>query len=589
MKQLDAQQINQKELEQEKKRRLINVLAPPVVEIEADFIKLGGVFVRTLFISSYPRFLSQNWISPIINLDETVDVSIFIQPIPTESVLKKLESQLTGVEADMMEREKKGLIRDPLLEAAYTNIEDLRDKMQTSEERVFKFGLYLMLYGKTKEALEDVENKIKSLLESRLIYAKPVVYKQEQGIVGGLPLGIDNLKLNTSLNTSSLSASFPFVSFDLSDNKGILYGINRHNSSLILFDRFSLENANTVVLGKSGGGKSYAVKLEILRSLMLGIDNIVIDPENEYKYLAEATGGSFFHISLTSGDHINPFDIPQPQPDDKPQEVYRANVITLMGLLKLMLGSMTPEEESVLNEAIDQTYASYDITADTESFWKKSPPLMRDLQAVLESMQGGEALGQRLEKYTKGIYSGFLNERTNVELNDQLVVLSIRDMEEELRPIAMYIIIDYIWGAIRRELKKRILTIDEAWWMLQQKESASFLFGIAKRARKYFLGLTTISQDIADFLSSDYGRAIIANSSLQILMKQSPTTIDQVQEVFNLTDEEKLLLLEDNVGEGLFFAGTKHVAIKIMSSYIEDQIITSDPEQLLEIKRMKEN
>src|SRR3990167_191933 len=589
MKQLDAQQINQKELEQEKKRRLINVLAPPVVEIEADFIKLGGVFVRTLFISSYPRFLSQNWISPIINLDETVDVSIFIQPIPTESVLKKLESQLTGVEADMMEREKKGLIRDPLLEAAYTNIEDLRDKMQTSEERVFKFGLYLMLYGKTKEALEDVENKIKSLLESRLIYAKPVVYKQEQGIVGGLPLGIDNLKLNTSLNTSSLSASFPFVSFDLSDNKGILYGINRHNSSLILFDRFSLENANTVVLGKSGGGKSYAVKLEILRSLMLGIDNIVIDPENEYKYLAEATGGSFFHISLTSGDHINPFDIPQPQPDDKPQEVYRANEITLMGLLKLMLGSMTPEEESVLNEAIDQTYASYDITADTESFWKKSPPLMRDLQAVLESMQGGEALGQRLEKYTKGIYSGFLNERTNVELNDQLVVLSIRDMEEELRPIAMYIIIDYIWGAIRRELKKRILTIDEAWWMLQQKESASFLFGIAKRARKYFLGLTTISQDIADFLSSDYGRAIIANSSLQILMKQSPTTIDQVQEVFNLTDEEKLLLLEDNVGEGLFFAGTKHVAIKIMSSYIEDQIITSDPEQLLEIKRMKEN
>ncbi|OGZ63066.1 MAG: conjugal transfer protein TraC, partial [Candidatus Spechtbacteria bacterium RIFCSPLOWO2_02_FULL_38_8] len=555
--------------------------------IESDYSKLGDTFVKTLFVSSYPRFLAQNWLSPIINLDQVLDISIHIQPIPTELVLKKLMSQLTGVESEMMERNRKGLVRDPLLEAAYKNIEELRDRLQTSEERMFRFGLYIILYGKSENELQDVENEIRSILESKLVYVKPASFQQDLGIKTALPLAIDALNLTASFNTSPLASTFPFVSFDLSDDKGILYGINRHNSSLILFDRFSLENANTVVLGKSGGGKSYTIKLEILRSMMFGTSVIVIDPEREYKYLAEATGGSFFEVSLTSGDNINPFDIPVPQTDEKPEEVFRANIITLLGLLKLMLGSMTPEDESTLNEAIEQTYAAYDITPEIEKFWEKTPPLMGDLKKVLDSMRGGENLAKRLEKYTDGVYSGFLNEQSNIDLDNKLVVFSIRDMEDELRPIAMYIIIDYIWSSIRRELKKRILAIDEAWWMLQHKESASFLFGIAKRARKYFLGVTTISQDIADFLSSDYGKAIIANSSLQLLMKQSPTTIDHVQDVFNLTDEEKFLLLENNVGEGLFFAGTKHVAIRVVSSYIEDQIITSDPAQILEMKKAK--
>ncbi|MDX1535318.1 MAG: ATP-binding protein [Candidatus Spechtbacterales bacterium] len=574
--------------EKEKREKLLDVIAPPAMEINTDSIKLGDIFVRTLFVSSYPRYLTQNWLNPIINLDQTVDVSMFINPISTETILKKLQSQLTNIEAEMLEREKKGMVRDPMLEAAYNNVEDLRDKMQTSQEKIFQFGLYVVLYSETKEELDDIETEIRSVLESKLVYVKPAIYQQSEGFDSGLPLNLDRLNITTALNTSPLSSTFPFVSFDLSAEDGILYGINRHNSSLVLFDRFSLENANTVILGKSGGGKSYAIKLEVLRSMMLGTNVIVIDPENEYEYLAEATGGGFFRVSLTSGDHINPFDLPIVKEGESHSEALRATIITLIGLLKVMLGDMTPEEESILNEAINQTYASRDITPQTKDFTDKTPPLMQDLKTVLESMRGGESLSQRLSKYTDGVYSGFLNNHTNVELDKDLVVFNIRDMEDELRPVAMYIIINYIWNNVRKELKRRILAIDEAWWMLQHHESAAFLFGIAKRARKYYLGVTTITQDITDFTSSDYGQAIITNSSLQLLMKQSPATIDQLQRVFNLTDEEKYLLLEDSVGEGIFFAGTKHIAIKVVASYIEDQIITSDPEQLLEIKKARE-
>lgn len=578
----------EKHEEQEKRNQLLNFISPPAFQINADNIKLGDIFVRTLFVFNYPKYLTQNWLSPLINIDQTVDISIFISPVPTENILKKLQNQLTSIESEMMEREKKGLVRDPLLEAAYENIEDLRDKMQTSEEKMFRLGLYIILYGKSEKELQQTENEIRSILESKLVYIKPALYQQKEGFTSGLPLNLDELNITNALNTSPLSSTFPFVSFDLTSDKGILYGINRHNSSLILFDRFSLENANTVILGKSGGGKSYAVKLEILRSMMLGIDVIIIDPENEYQYLAETTGGSFFRVSLASNDHINPFDLPKIESDEKPEQVLRANIIILTGLLKIMLGTMTPEEESILNEAINQTYASHDITPQTIDFSKKTPPLMQDLQMVLENMQGGESLAQRLQKYTTGIYQGFLNKQTNIKLSGRLVVFNIRDMENELRPIAMYMIINYVWNNIKKELKKRILVIDEAWWMLQHPESAAFLFGIVKRARKYYLGVTTITQDIEDFTSSDYGRAIITNSSLQLLMKQSPATIDQLQRIFNLTDEEKYLLLENTIGEGLFFAGSKHVAIKVIASYIEDQIITSDPEQLLQIQKERE-
>jgi len=401
-------------------------------------------------------------------------------------------------------------------------------------------------------------------------------------------LGYDELLIHNQLNTSPLSSLFPFVSFDLTSDKGILYGINRHNASLILFDRFSLENANMVMFAKSGGGKSYFAKLEILRSLMLGTDVIVIDPENEYRFLAETVGGSFFKISLTSEHHINPFDLPPVGKDESPSDVLRTNIVTLMGLLKVMLGEITPEEESILDSAITETYSARDITPERRDIADITPPLMTDLETVLSNMEGGESLAIRLQRYTKGIYSGFLNQHTNVNLKNQLVVFNIRDMENELRPVAMFIILNYIWGGIRKKLKKRMLVVDEAWWMMQHEDSAAFLFSIAKRARKYFLGLTTITQDIADFMGSPYGKPIVTNSSLQLLLKQSPASIAIIQDTFNLTDEEKFLLLESNVGEGLFFAGNKHVAIKIIASYTEDQIITSDPEQLLKIEKAKE-
>ncbi len=572
----------------EKREKMIELVAPSALKINTDYMQLGSTFIRTLFVYSYPKYLAQNWLSPIINLDQTVDISIYMNPIPSETVMKQLQKQLTSIEAEMMEREEKGLVRDPMLEAAYENVEKLRDKMQTSQEKAFKFGLYITIYASSEEKLNDAENNVRSIMESKLVYVKPALYQQTEGLTTSLPLNTDKLKVTNILNTSSMSSTFPFVSFDLSDDKGILYGINRHNSSLVLFDRFSLENANTVILGKSGSGKSYSVKLEILRSMMFGTDVIVIDPENEYQYLAESTGGSFFHVSLTSGDHINPFDLPQVEEEDDPSEILRSNIITLMGLLKVMMGSITAKEEGLLNEAIQQTYASRDITPETTEMHKKTPPLMQDLQTVLNNMEGAENLAAKLKKYTEGVYSGFLNNQTNVKMEDeQFIVFNIRDMEDELRPVAMYLIINYVWNQIRKNLKKRILAIDEAWWMLKYPESASFLFGIAKRARKYFLGVTTITQDIEDFTKSEYGRSIITNSSMQILMKQAPATIDRLQKIFNLTDEEKYLLLEGNVGEGLFFAGTKHVALKVIASYIEDQIITSDPEQLLQIKEAK--
>ncbi len=581
-------QNQRKEMSQDELATLRDIIAPSAIEVTSSYIKMGTKYAKTFFIFTYPKYLVTNWFAPIINMPQPMDISIFIHPYDTAKIMKSLQGQLTSITAEVMEREEKGLIRDPVLEAAYQNIEDLRDKLQTAEEKMFKLGLYITLYGDSPRKLERLENELRAILESRMVYIKPALYQQKEGFNSSLPLAYDELLIHNSLNTQPLSSIFPFVSADLTSDKGILYGINRHNSSLIIFDRFSLENANSVLFAKSGSGKSYMTKLEVLRSMMFGMDVIVIDPEKEYQFLSDTIGGSFFNISLTSEHHINPFDLPPVGQDENSSDVLRSNIITLLGLLKTMLGEITPEEESVLDEAIAQTYSSRDITPDRRDFQDITPPLMTDLQTILENMQGGESLAIRLKKYTEGVYSGFLNQHTNVNLTNQLVVFNIRDMEEELRPVAMYLILNYIWVAIRKTLKKRILIVDEAWWMMQHDDSAAFLFAIAKRCRKYYLGLTTITQDIADFMSSTYGKPIVTNSSIQILLRQSPASADVIQDVFNLTDEEKYLLLESGVGEGLFFAGNKHVAIKVIASYTEDQIITSDPAQLLKIQQAKE-
>ncbi len=566
---------------------LKDILSPSALEINPNFVRLGTKFARTLFVFAYPRYLHTNWFSPIINLDKIFDISMHVHPVDTPSILKTLRRKVAEVQSQITTREEKGLVRDPVLDTAYRDLEELRDKLQQAQERLFNYGLYITVYGFSEDELNKTETEIKSLLEARLVYTKPSLFQQAEGLQSVLPLSTDKLEINTYLNSSPISSSFPFVSFDLTSNKGILYGLNRHNNSLVLFDRFSLPNYNSVIFGTAGGGKSYLSKLEILRSLMWGIDIIVIDPEREYEYLAQAVGGSYTNISLTSKNHINPFDLPIPREDESPADVLRSNIVNLIGLFRLMLGGLTPEEDALLDQAITETYASRDITPESD-FSKITAPLLSDLELVLASTAGGEGLAMRLKKYTTGTWAGFINQPTNIEMKNRFVVFSVRDMEDELRPVGMFLVLHYIWNTVRTNLKKRVLVVDEAWWLMKNEDGASFLFGIAKRSRKYFLGLATITQDVGDFLNSPYGKPIITNSSMQFLLKQSPATIDMVMQTFNLTEEEKFLLLESDRGEGIFFAGLKHVAIKVIASYTEDQIITSDPAQLLLIKNAKE-
>jgi conjugal transfer ATP-binding protein TraC len=566
---------------------LKDVIAPSALKITSNDISLGEKVLRSFFVISYPRFLSEGWFAPIINLDKVFDVSIFVHPIETSAILKQFQKKVAEVQSQINIREQKGLVRDPQLDTAYQDLENLRDQLQQAQEKIFDVGLYITIYADNKDELDKIESEMKSILESKLVYVKPALFQQEQGFKSVMPAATDMLGVHSKLNSSPLSSIFPFVSFELTSDKGILYGINRHNSGLILFDRFSLENYNSVTFAKSGAGKSYATKLEILRSLMFDTEVIVIDPEKEYEYFAETVGGRYFNISLSSDHHINPFDLPAPREDEESGDVLRSNIINLVGLFRIMLGGLSPEEDAVIDRAITETYALKDITPESD-FSNIEPPLLSDFELVLGGMEGAEGLVQKLSKYTQGTWSGFINKPTNVNLDKKFVVFSMRDMEDELKPVAMYLITHHIWTEIRKELKKRLLVIDEAWWMMKSEDTASFLFGLAKRGRKYYLGLSTITQDVEDFLRSPYGGPIITNSSMQMLMKQSPSSVEMLQETFNLTDEEKYLLLESNVGEGIFFAGLKHVAIKVIASYTEDQIITSDPSQLLSIKRAKQ-
>jgi conjugal transfer ATP-binding protein TraC len=565
---------------------LQDVIAPGALEITPREVNLGEKIMRSFFVISYPRYLSDSWFAPIINLDKVFDISIFVHPIETARILRQFQKKVAEVQAQIQTREEKGMVRDPKLDTAYQDLEILRDQLQQAQEKIFDVGLYISIYADSVAELDKTESEIKSMLESKLVYVKPALFQQEEGFKTILPICTDLLGVHSKLNSSPLSSIFPFISFELSSNSGILYGINRHNSGLVLFDRFSLENYNSVTFAKAGSGKSFSTKLEILRSLMFDIDVIVIDPENEYEHIAEATGGRFFNISLTSINHINPFDLPPPREDENSADILRSNIVNLVGLFRLMLGGLSPEEDSIIDRAISETYALKDITPDSD-FSNIEPPLLSDFELVLGGMEGAETLVQKLAKYTKGTWSGFINQPTNIDINKKFVVFSIRDMEDELKPVAMYLITHFIWTEVRRELKKRLLVIDEAWWMMKSEDTASFLFGLAKRGRKYYLGLSTITQDVEDFLKSPYGIPIITNSSMQMLMKQSASSIDVVQQTFNLTDEEKFLLLESDVGEGIFFAGLKHVAIKVIASYTEEQIITSDPSQVLAIKKAK--
>ncbi|MEK9178132.1 MAG: DUF87 domain-containing protein, partial [Patescibacteria group bacterium] len=565
---------------------LKDIIAPSALKISPKELNLGEKVGRTLFVISYPRFLQESWFAPIINLDKVFNVSIFIHPVDTAKILRHFQKKVAEVQSQISRREEKGLVRDPALDTAYQDLENLRDQLMQAQERLFDVGVYITLFADSEGELDKLESEVKSILESKLVYVKPALFQQEQGFKSVLPIADDQLAVHSKLNSSPLSSLFPFVSFDLTSDKGILYGINRHNSSLVLFDRFLLENYNSVTFAVAGSGKSYCTKLEILRTLMFDTEVIVIDPEKEYEYMAEATGGKYFNISLNSEHHVNPFDLPIAREDESATDVLRSNIINLVGLFRIMLGGLSKEEDAIIDRAITETYALKDITAES-NFANVEPPLLSDFELVLAGMEGADSLVERLSKYTKGTWSGFINRPSNIDINKKFVVFSLRDMEDELKPVAMYLVTHYIWNAIRKNLRKRLLVIDEAWWMMKSEDTASFLFSLAKRGRKYFLGLATITQDVDDFLKSSYGMPIVTNSSIQILLKQSPSVIDYVQKTFNLTDEEKYLLLESDVGEGIFFVGLKHVAIKIVSSYTEDQIITTNPQQIVAIKEAK--
>ena len=571
-----------------------DLIAPPSMEIESGYIRIGKRFAKTVYVYGYPRQVFTGWLSPIINLDEVIDISIYIYPVESRVVLDNLKRKVGQLEASYTINQEKGRVRDPGLEAAIQDAEELRDKLQVGEERFFRFGLYITFYANSLDQLTQIGRKVEGIFGQSLVYTKPATLQMEQGFNTTTPIASDQLQISRNMNTGALSTSFPFTSSELSRNEGILYGLNRHNNGLVLFDRFSLENANMVVFAKSGAGKSFAIKLEALRSLMMGTEVIVIDPENEYRDLCEAVGGSYLRLSLASNTRINPFDLPRVFDAEEADNALQANIITLHGLLRLMMGGatvnattgatltspLTPAEDADLDVAIINTYARAGISKDPLTH-NATPPTMNDLYNTLASMTGsGPSLAQRLRKYTTGTFSGIFSEQSNVSLDNPFLVFNIRDLEDELRPVGMYIALNYIWNKVKSDKRKRMLIVDEAWQLMKYDDSAAFMFSLAKRARKYYLGLTTISQDVEDFLGNKMGRAVVANSSLQLLLKQAPSAVDVVADTFKLTSEEKNRLSQFPVGEGLFFAGLNHVVIRILASQTEAELISTDPKAL---------
>ena len=565
---------------------LRDLISPSAIEIHSDYFRLGTKYGRTIYVYGYPRSLYTGWISPIINIDEVIDVSMYIYPVESAVVMKNLRTKVTQLEASMNLNVEKGKVRDPELEAAINDAEELRDQLQVGAERFFRFGLYVTIWGDSLDELKFVQQKIETIFGQQMIFSKVANSQQEQGLNSITPQCTDQLQIRRNMNTGAISTSFPFTSADLTQDKGILYGINMHNNGLVIFDRFSLENANMVVFAKSGAGKSFTVKLEALRSMMVGAEVIIIDPENEYQKLCDAVGGSYVRLSLNSDVRINPFDLPKVVDSEDANDALRANLVTLHGLFRLMLGgvgagqaALNPNEEADLDQALIDTYARAGITSDPLTH-QTTPPTIMNLYDTLLHMEGtGPQLAQRLRKYTTGTFAGIFSQQSNVDINNQMVVFNIRDLEDELRPVAMYIVLSHIWNIVRANQKKRLLIVDEAWQLMHYEDSANFLFSLAKRARKYYLGLTTITQDVEDFMGTKMGRAIVANSSMQLLLKQSASAVDVLADVFKLTEEEKRRLANFPVGQGLFFAGQNHVHIQVIASETEESLITTNPNQ----------
>lgn len=582
---------------------LRDFIAPSSIELFSDHFNLGTRIARTYYVYGYPRQVYTGWLSPIINLDEVIDITMYIYPVESQVVLDNLRKKVTQLEAGLQIDAEKGRVRDPAKQAAILDAEEIRDKLQVGEERFFRFGLYFTVYASDREEMEFVTHKVESLLGQQLVFSKPATAQQEQGLNSVVPQFTDQLQIRRNMSTAALSTSFPFTSADLSQDNGILYGINMHNNGLVIFDRFTLENGNAVVFAKSGAGKSFTVKLEALRSLMFGTEVFIIDPENEYKRMCDAVAGTYVRLSLNSPTRINPFDLPKVVDTDEADNALRSNLITLHGLLRLMMGgaqaqmlggngalvpALSPVEEADLDAALIETYAKAGITNDPLTHTAQ-PPTIADLYDTLLHMAGtGPQLAQRLRKYTSGTFAGIFSQQSNIDINNPMVVFNIRDLEDELRPVAMYIVLNYIWNKTKSDQRRRMLIVDEAWQLMKYEDSANFLFSLAKRARKYNLGITTITQDVEDFMGSRLGRAIVANASMQFLLKQSPSAVDVLADVFKLTQEERKRLSQFPVGQGLFFAGQNHVHIQVIASPTETSLITTNPEQLAQLEAQQQ-
>ncbi|MEK7534989.1 MAG: DUF87 domain-containing protein [Patescibacteria group bacterium] len=562
---------------------LLDIISPAGMSISPSYLQIGSFYARTMFVFTYPRYLYSGWLSPVYNFDATIDVSMFIYPLESALVMNQLRRKTTQLQSSLQIEQEKGLVRNPELETAIGDVEELRDTLQKGETRLFQYSLYFTIYAKTPEDLQTLTKQIETTLGGMLVYSKPALLQMEEGFSTTMPLAYDELQIVRNLDTDSLSTTFPFSSQDLSHHDGVLYGINLHNSSLVLFDRFQMENANQVVFAKSGAGKSYSIKLEALRTLMLGAEVIVVDPEREYETLSQTIGGTYIDISLNSAQKINPFDLPKYVSADSAEageDVLRTTIAGLHGLISLMAGGLNAEEDALLDKALYETYAMKDISIDPAT-QNNPPPLLTDLVGVLSNMTGAEQLVNRLVKFSEGSFSNLFDSPTNIDLTNKFTVFSIRNMEDELRPLAMYLVLNYIWARVKGQLKKRLLIIDEAWWMMRYEDTAKFLNAMTKRARKYFLGVTVISQDVEDFIDNAYGKAIVSNSATQLLLGQSPTAVDKLASVFKLTDGEKQFLQTADVGQGLLVAGVDRAAIQIIASYTEDQFITTNPEQIL--------
>ncbi len=548
-----------------------DIIAPSYVEVDFNHIKIDDKFYRTLYVVGYPRYVSANWLYSLITFDHPLYISMYIYPTESKNVLEDLKRKIAEMEATIENDIKAGKVVDPTIQVALDDALALQAELAKGAERFFQFGLYITIPAESLEELNQLTKEVDSVLSSLLIIARQATLEMEEGFKSTLPLFYDKLSVWRNMDTTSLAMTFPFATASLTRNEGILYGVNEHDGSLIIFDRFTLENSNSVILGKSGGGKSFLVKLETLRLLMMGVEVIIIDPENEYQKLAQSMGGEFIVFSTSSQYKINPFDLEKTNagPDELSNKI-----LDLHSLMRVIMGELTPSQDALLDRALVMTYKAKGITQDPETF-ANEPPLLEDLYKVLIGMETPEAkeLADRLEKFVSGSAAGIFNQRSNFDIKNQFTVFGIRDLEENLRPVAMYIILDYIWNKVRRDPKRRILVVDEAWYLIKQKDSGAYLYSFAKRARKYKFGLTTITQDVEDFLSTDEGKAIITNSSLQIILKQSTAAVEKISEVFYLTGGEKHFLLQAGVGEGLFFAGHSHVGFQVIASEEEKKLI----------------